>query len=386
MAASPFAARELACPVCSVSFKLHTPKSGTSVLERRDADFCPYYSGINPLFYSVWVCPGCGFAALKEHFRELSASERASLTMVLAGAQEHRRHDFTKDERSLFAAMISFQLALKSYEARKMPPEVRAGLLLRLAWTCRYGNDRKREHVYLESASQLYQEAYDKGVSRNSSISEAHVAFLVGESMRRIGRGPEAIDWFLRAIKDDPSKGETFRMARDQLYETKASIRFFEYLQAVDIFKPLAIEELAQLAAQIRSRTFGAGKVICSEGEAGASMFILMSGHASISIGESKVAEVGSGQVFGEMSLLNGQPRSATVTADQPSELLEIDRVAFRTVLHSNPAIAEEIARIVGERQAQNAKVLESGAPEATLADEPEGGLLGRLKTFFEIS
>lgn len=386
MAASPFAARELTCPVCTVSFKLHTPKSGTSVLERRDADFCPYYSGINPLFYSIWVCPGCGFAALKEHFRELTAAEKTTLSMALAGAQDHRRHDFNQAERSLYAAMLSFQLALKSYEARKMPPEVRAGLLLRLAWTCRYGNDRKREHGYLEAASVLYQEAYDKGVSRTSSISEAHVAFLVGEAMRRVGRGPEAIDWFLRAIKGDPSKGETFRMARDQIYETKASIRFFEYLQAVDILKPLAIEELAQLAAQIRSRTFGAGKVICREGEAGTSMFIVMSGHAAISIGESKVAEVGSGQVFGEMSLLNGQPRSATVTADQPGELLEIDRVAFRTVLHSNPAIAGEIARIVEDRRAQNARALESGALEETVPAEPEGGLLGRLKSFFEIS
>lgn len=386
MAGSPFAARELACPVCNVSFKLHTPKSGTSVLERRDADFCPYYSGINPLFYSVWVCPHCGFAALKEHFRELSGNDKVALAMALSGAQEHRRHDFSKEERSLFAAMLSFQLALKSYEVRRMPPEVRAGVLLRLAWTCRYGNDRKRERLYLEQASMLYQEAYDKGVSRNSSISEAHVAFLVGEAMRRLGRGPEAIDWFLRAVKDDPSKGETYRMARDQLYETKESIRFFEYLQAVDILKPLAIEELAQLAVQVRCRTFGAGKTICTEGDAGASMCILMSGHASVSIGEAKVAEVRPGQVFGEMSLLSGQPRSATVTADQPTELLEIDRVAFKTVLHSNPAIADEIARIVGERQAQNAKARESGALEATVPAESEAGFLGRFKAFFEIS
>ncbi len=386
MAGSPFAAREVACPVCKVSFKLHTPKSGTSVLERRDADFCPYYTGINPLFYSVWVCPGCGFAALKEHFREISESEQVALAMALSGATEHRRHDFSKEERSLFAAMISFQLALKSYEARRTPPEVRAGILLRLAWTCRYGNDRKREHMYLEQSSALYQEAYDKGVSRNSSVTEAHVAFLVGEAMRRLGRGAEAIDWFLRAIKGDPSKGETFRMARDQIYETKESIRFFDYLQAVDILKPLAIEEIAALAAQIRSRTYGAGKAICTAGEPGASMFILMSGHAGVSIGDSRVAEVGPGQVFGEMSLLSGQPRSATVTADQPSELLEIDRVAFKTVLTSNPAIADEIARIVSERLAHNARALESAEVRETVPAEPEGGFLGRFKAFFEIS
>jgi len=386
VAGSPFAARELACPVCNVSFKLHTPKSGTSVLQRRDADFCPYYTGINPLFYAIWVCPNCGFAALKEHFRELTANEKVNLSMLLSGVQEHRRHDFNQPERSLFAAMLSFQLAMKSYEARRVPSEVRAGILLRLAWTCRYGNDRKREHLYLDQASVLYQEAYDKGVSRNSNISEAHVAFLVGEAMRRMGRGAEAIDWFLRAVKDDASKGETFRMARDQLYETKESIRFFEYLQAVDILKPLAIEELAQLAAQIRSRTFGAGKVICSAGEPGTSMFLLMSGHASVTIGDSKVAEVSPGQVFGEMSLLSGQPRSATVTADQHSELLEIDRVAFKTVLNSNPAIAEQIARIVSERQAHNARTLDAAALEETVPAEPESGFLGRLKTFFEIS
>lgn len=386
MAGSPYAARELACPVCNVSFKLHTPKSGTSVLERRDADFCPYYSGINPLFYSVWVCPHCGFAALKEHFRDLTPNEKVTLSMVLSGSQDHRRHDFKKVERSLFAAMLSFQLALKCYEARRTPPEVRAGILLRLAWTCRYGNDRKREHMYLAQASALYQEAYDKGVARSSSITEAHVAFLVGESMRRMGRGAEAIDWFLRAIKEDPAKGETFRMARDQIYETKESIRFFEYLQAVDILKPLAIEELAQLAAQTRSRTYGSGKVVCTEGEPGASMFVVMSGQAAVTIGGSKVAEVKAGQVFGEMSLLSGQPRSATITAELPSELLEIDRVAFKTVLQTNPSIADEIARIVGERRAHNARTLEAGAVEVAVAAEPESGFLGRFKSFFEIS
>ncbi|HEY9857342.1 MAG TPA: cyclic nucleotide-binding domain-containing protein, partial [Stenomitos sp.] len=118
----------------------------------------------------------------------------------------------------------------------------------------------------------------------------------------------------------------------------------------------------------------------------GTSMFILMSGQAAVSIADSKVAEVLPGQVFGEMSLLSGQPRSATVTAEVQSELLEIDRVAFKTVLNTNPAIADEIARIVAERRAQNARALESGGMVETVPAEPEGGFLGRFKAFFEIS
>lgn len=382
MSESLFAARELTCPICNHAFKLHTPKSTVSALVRRDADFCPYYEGPNPLFYSVWVCPACGFAALKDHFRTVEEKEANALRTELAEYSDHRRYDFNKEERTLFAAMLSFQLAVRSYQIRKTPAEIRASLLLRLSWLCRYGNDRKRESQYLTQARALYEEAYGHGLARGARVSEAQVAFLIGEIYRRLGKGQEAVEWFLRAIKGDPEKGDTYRMAREQIYETKESIRFFEYLKDVEILKPLAIEEIAALSVQIKNQNVRAGKVICAQGEAGQSMGILMKGEARVEIDGKRVGELEDGDVFGEISLLTGQPRSATIVADTPVEMLEIDRVSFKTVLQANPAIAGEIARIVDTRQAHNAQVLQGTAPETP----EEVGFLARLKLFFELS
>lgn len=391
-------ARDLKCPVCQHGFKLHTPKSSASVLKRRDADFCPYYDGPNPLFYSVWVCPGCGYAALKDHFRDLAERDRATLQATLEGAPEIKRHDFNKPERSLFAAMLSLQLAVRCYEARHAPAEIRGGILLRLAWTCRYGNDRKRERTYLEEAIATYQAAFDKGLHASSAISEAHVAFLVGEMLRRTGQGQEAIPWFVRAIQSDAKQGETYRMAKDQLYEAKESIRFFEYLKAVPLLQSLAPDELALLSALTRNRTYGPGKTVCTEGDPGDSMFIVMRGSARVSVGDKAVAMLQPGQVFGEMSLLSDQPRSATVVAEAALELLEIDRVAFKTLFKANPEIAAAIASTVEARRTTNDRVLKDGAePDLALpaeaaanGDEPprggESGLLGRLRGLFELS
>lgn len=382
MSENIFAARELTCPICQHDFKLHTPKSTVSALLRRDADFCPYYEGPNPLFYSIWVCPACGFAALKDHFRKVEEKEANALRTELAEFSDHRRHSFEQEERSLFAAMLSFQLAVRSYQIRKTPAEVRASLLLRLAWLCRYGNDRKRESQYLAQSLALYEEAYTRGLARGARVNEAQVAYLIGEISRRMGKGQTAVEWYLRAIQGDPEKGETYRMAREQIYEAKESIRFFEYLKDVEILKPLAIEEIAALSVQIKSQNVRTGKVICTQGEPGQSMGLLMKGEARVEIDGIRVGDLGGGDVFGEISLLTGQPRSATIMADTPIEMLEIDRVSFKTVLQANPAIAGEIARIVDERRAQNAQILQAAATETP----EETGFLARLKLFFELS
>ncbi|HEY9898888.1 MAG TPA: DUF2225 domain-containing protein [Pantanalinema sp.] len=398
MSHSPLVPRDLKCPVCNHGFKLHTPKSSASVLKRRDADFCPYYDGPNPLFYAIWVCPACGYAALKDHFRELSERERPTVKATLEGAPEIKRHDFNKEERTLFAAMLSMQLALRCYEARNAPGEIRGGILLRLAWTCRYGNDRKRERAYLEEAIAAYMAAFDKGLHASSAISEAHVAFLIGEMLRRTGQGQESIQWFVRAIQSDAKQGETYRMAKDQLYEAKESIRFFEYLKAVPLLQSLAADELALLSALTRNRTFVPGKTICREGDPGDSMFIVMRGSARVSVGDQPVAMLKPGQVFGEMSLLSGQPRSATVVAEESAELLEIDRVAFKTLFKANPTIAAEIASTVEARRETNDRILQDGeepdlSRPVTTSEEGgaperggESGLMSRLRGLFELS
>jgi len=215
------------------------------------------------------------------------------------------------------------------------------------------------------------------------------VAYLIGTMHHRIGRSQEALDWFLKAIQGDPDKGDVFRMAREQIFEAKESIRFFEYLSEVEILRPLEIEEIAMLSTQLQHRTVRPGKTICQEGEPGQSMFIAMAGTTRISIGDREVVRIAPGEVFGEMSLLTGHPRVATVVAEDTVELLEIDRVVFKTILQANPPVATEIARIVSERQHQNDRLMGEMLPEGTpeSAQERQSGesLLNRVKSYFEL-
>jgi cAMP-binding proteins - catabolite gene activator and regulatory subunit of cAMP-dependent protein kinases len=378
-------ARILTCPACESIFSFHTPKSRAYQLVSRDADYCPHYEGINPLFYQVWVCPRCSFAAYKEHWKSLSEAERIGMRQISSEAKEGLRFDFAQPERTLFAAILSFKLAYRCY-MRRMPSahDHLGSIQLRLAWLCRLGNDRKREIQHMGAAMAHFAEAFDHG--RNLTTSPGKIAYLMGELSRRVGNGASAVEWFMRAIKEDPGKGEIYRLSRDQLYEAKESIRFFQYLQGVDFLKPLPIEQLAELAPQIKSHRVAPGSMICRKGEKASSMYILVKGEVRIHPGEVKeppVATLQAGQYFGEACLLTGQPRNASAVAVEECELLEIDRLAFKTILASHPDILAELSRVVSFRAQQverwrDGMVTESG-------EQGQESLMGKLLSYFEI-
>ncbi len=111
--------------------------------------------------------------------------------------------------------------------------------------------------------------------------------------------------------------------------------------------------QLDRLAAGAKRRSFAAGEVLMREDEPGASMFILDSGEVSVRVaGEDEpVATLYVGDIVGEMSLLTGAPRSATVTAVEPVEVVEIDHTALAPVLAGSPALVDRFAEILRDRQ-----------------------------------
>jgi small-conductance mechanosensitive channel/CRP-like cAMP-binding protein len=126
-------------------------------------------------------------------------------------------------------------------------------------------------------------------------------------------------------------------------------------LDQVEIFASLTGDQRAQLAASSRVLVFEAGAVIVREGDPGGSMFVLMRGEASVTLARTagEVARHRDGGFFGEMSLLTGDARSATVTAVTDCELIEIASDAFRRVLVADAALLERIAAAVATRRAE---------------------------------
>ena len=127
------------------------------------------------------------------------------------------------------------------------------------------------------------------------------------------------------------------------------------------------IERLAQTARQVR---FGKGETIIHQGESGESMFILITGSAEVFAQKNgrllRVGELGSGECFGEVSLLTGEPRSASVIARTDCEILEIQKLAIGAVLRENPHLAERLSETLAMRQLATKGELERFEMEAT--------------------
>jgi CRP-like cAMP-binding protein len=117
-----------------------------------------------------------------------------------------------------------------------------------------------------------------------------------------------------------------------------------EILKKLPLFRELTNMELIQVNKIIIRRTFLKGMVIIEEGKEGDSLFIIKSGSVKVTKRNKEgvdelVVELGPGDQFGEMALIDRSPRSATVIAVEPSELLEIKEPQFTELLSSHKEI-----------------------------------------------
>ncbi len=144
-------------------------------------------------------------------------------------------------------------------------------------------------------------------------------------------------------------------------------------LRALELFKPLDNDHIATLASRGRLIRFGRGETVISKGDAGDSLFLIVSGHASVKLvreggGEVTAGTLKPGDTFGEMSLLTGAPRNATVVADSDTRLLEIGKDALGPILEENPAVAEALSRLVADRQLATEGFFKQQPPPAEAA------------------
>jgi small-conductance mechanosensitive channel/CRP-like cAMP-binding protein len=158
----------------------------------------------------------------------------------------------------------------------------------------------------------------------------------------------------------------------------------------VDFLAPLSQEERRKLVEAVGIKTYAAGECPVHQGEAGDSFYIIKKGSVDVIVekagGEGVVvATLGAGNLFGEMSLLTGAARTATIRVIEDAEFVVIDRESFRDTLIHNPSIAESLSRILAERQAALAaqrEKLDAVALERRKLDE-SGQLLRNIREFF---
>ena len=160
-------------------------------------------------------------------------------------------------------------------------------------------------------------------------------------------------------------------------------------LNHVELFQTLSEEEQATLARGLTYVPFTRGEVITRQGAEAHWLYLIDDGDVSIRVSdagiEKEVAKLQGGSFFGEMSLLTGERRSATVVALSDVECFRLDKDVFKGVIQRRPDLAEHVAKVLAGRKVALNAVKEGMDLEASRRTNTEADLLKKIRAFFSI-
>lgn len=172
--------------------------------------------------------------------------------------------------------------------------------------------------------------------------------------------------------------------------EERELARRNDVLRCVDFLQVLSPEHHRRLADSSSLRLFAPGEVIVKEGEKGGELFAIDRGSVNIEIQRDngkplKIAQLGAGQFFGEMGLMTGEPRTATVRAKTDCALVVIGHGPFHEVLREAPELVEKMSELLAARQAELEAAESQRRPSVEPASERSQRLISQIKNFFKL-
>jgi small-conductance mechanosensitive channel len=166
-------------------------------------------------------------------------------------------------------------------------------------------------------------------------------------------------------------------------------------LQNLDLFKPLSREDITTLAKYSSILRYTRGEAMVRQGDTGDSLYLIRSGSVEISLKTGKsnpvvLASLGPGGCFGEMSLLTGEPRSATVTALEETQVVVVGKEGLKTLFESNPLLVEPLSSMLEKRRkeqiaSQNKASKHRNKVESKSREKHKDDILTRIKSFFKL-
>ena len=153
-----------------------------------------------------------------------------------------------------------------------------------------------------------------------------------------------------------------------------------EALRAVPLFSLLSERELRSLLGTARAVSFPPRADIVKQGEPGKDLFIMKDGTAKVVVDGDQVATLGAGAYFGEMSLIDGGPRTATITAESAVSTLEIGHGSFTRLLNREPMIANTLYGEMVARLNQAGVAVEDSAGDGRVDKERLNDLCQQLR------
>ncbi|MED4585173.1 DUF2225 domain-containing protein [Brevibacillus choshinensis] len=207
------------CRHCQVAFTTKRVRSGSLTMVHRDTDFFTHFKEqlLNPIVYTVSVCPACGFAFSDQFKEKLAPWEKQVVDEQITAKWTPK--DFG-GIRQVPEAIVSYKLAIYAAEMTDQPHSVKAGLYLRLAWLYRSQEKLSEELRFVGMAVDEYEQSYIHSdyARGDKEMSEVRLLYLIGELYRRLQKFDLAIKYFGKALafRNTAIESGIIRMAQDQ--------------------------------------------------------------------------------------------------------------------------------------------------------------------------
>lgn len=207
------------CEICNKDFAVTRVRTRL-VKIKQDTDFCTYYKDVNPYYYTVWVCPHCGYAAQDSHFSAILPANVDKVSKFLAGREVNINLGGVRTREQAIAA---YKLAIFFSEMENLAASDIAGLYLRLGWLFREGEMVSEEKTALAKAADNFEQALSKERLPIAGMSEVSLTYLIGELLRRTDQSPQALPYFSKVVSNPQAKMEKriLDMARDAWHEAR---------------------------------------------------------------------------------------------------------------------------------------------------------------------
>jgi small-conductance mechanosensitive channel len=186
-----------------------------------------------------------------------------------------------------------------------------------------------------------------------------------------------------------PARALSFAQVDLRARADEARARRAAALSAVTLMKSMPEDALAELAGRATLLPYGPGEVIVREGEKSTALYIVERGRVTVEVGiegggRSELASMGPSDYFGEMGLLTGEARSATVRAKTPCDLVVIDHDAFHDVLAAHPEVVDRLGALLAMRQAEISAAKAAGG-SVPPTEERSRRLISQIREFFKL-
>jgi small-conductance mechanosensitive channel/CRP-like cAMP-binding protein len=163
-----------------------------------------------------------------------------------------------------------------------------------------------------------------------------------------------------------------------------------QVLRCVDFLDVLPPDAHRSLAAAAAVRLYAPGEIILTQGDSSNELFIIDRGEVAVELPRDgaapvQVARLGGRKFFGEMGLMTGEPRKATVRAVAECELLILDHAAFHTTLAAHPGVVDKMGDLLATRQAELEAAASSKRPDTIPMQDRSRRLISQIRDWFKL-